>query len=85
MMNNNIKEKWNNLPKPVRTAAKIVAAVAVVAAVGYVAGEGYKKYIKKDENLLNESEVVDDVVIDETIDDVVVIDETIDDVVVIND
>lgn len=80
-MMKNVKEKWNNLPKSVKTGVKIVAAVAVVAAVAYAGNEGYKKYIKKDENLLNGSEVV---VVDETA-DVVVVDETIDDVVVIND
>lgn len=80
-MNNNIKEKWNNLPKPVRTAAKIVAAVAVVAAVAYAGNEGCKRYIKKDENLLNESEVV----VADTADIMVLDEETIDDdIVVIN-
>ena len=81
-MMNNIKEKWNNLPKPVRTAAKIATAIAAVAAVAYAGNEGYKRYVKKDENLLNESEVV----VADTADIVVVDEETIDDdIVLIND
>ena len=76
-----IKERWNNLPKGVKTGAKIVAGVVVVAAVAYVGNEGYKRYINKDDSCIE----IDEVIVVDDIDEAIVADNDDDFVVIVSE